>query len=127
MAATKKQPKKPAATPKPKATPAPRKATPPTPKPPAARPDALAASVGQRLGELLKKTGPFGTHDALSVLGQMLVRGDEFEHKPLVKLRDMVKEVSKQLRTADKKPLAREWSTLNRGVRRLERAARPRQ
>jgi hypothetical protein len=85
--------------------------------------EALGAATGETLAALAKQAGKVEGVAELATLAAQLAKGT-ITQGALVKLRDTINAVSAALREAKKTALARQFSTANRAVRRLERAGR---
>ena len=112
---------------KPVAKSAPKPSAPPKPKaaPAAADPAvALSTETGAALLTLVKETPGADGAAAIAQRAETLAKGESLPNAALRELKAAVNAVAAQLRKADKTALARPWSRVNRGVRRLERASR---
>lgn len=88
---------------------------------------SLARTTGEALVRLLERARGSKVqvkNGQLAGLAAQLANGTEPKDADLVTLRDGINDVAAALRERDETDLARELSTTNRFVRRLERAAR---
>jgi hypothetical protein len=85
---------------------------------------ALRTAVGASLLAAVKEAPDVEGIAAVSAIAEALAKGASVGHGQLKELKASVNALARALRTTKKSALARQFSQANRGVRRLERAAR---